>query len=937
MAGHELSRAEFVRRRRASRFVGRQGELRAFQANLEGGTGAGDYQFLFHVRGIAGVGKTSLTRQWDSLARDQFAAVTARVDDEVHSAVEAMAAISEQLGRQGWALKGLDKQLAAYRQRRHEAELEAASLSATGAEGQEPSASVSSTVITQLGLAGLSTVPGLGSFTGAFDAKEMAQATDRLRVALRSRFRSHEDAELVLAPLRVLTPLFVRELAEVARRTPWVVLFFDTYEQTGPMLDGWLSGLLIENEYGELPLNVVVVLSGQSVLEARHWADCLDMITPVPLEIFSEDEARQLLARKGITQSRLVEMILELSGRLPVLVDTLAQAPPGDPEAIGDPADTAVERFLKWIPDTARRTMVLACALPLHLNEDIHRTAVGASGPEGYAWLRGLPFVTGHAGRCRYHQVVRTQMLRVQRALSPTQWAEDHTRLAQAFGQWREALETGLSAEDHWDDPNWRDLRLNQTYHQLCAHPRTALPDALHEITQACDHGTATLSRWAQTLVQAGGDIDSRDLSQLGRKLQDLTGESAGVIPALTLILTGSGATTATRALAHSIRGREHRDAEDYEKALTDYNAALHHDPNLARAHSGRGVTHIRMKRYTEARNDLARSVELDPDDTWAVLMLCFVYRITGRHSEALAELNRVIEREPDYAFAIANRGETYQRMERYDNALTDLNHAIELEPNTAWTIASRGETYRLTGRYDEALTDFDRAIELEPDYAFAIGSRGQTYQRTGRYDDALTDLNHAIELDPNTAWTIASRGQTYRWMGRYDDALTDFDRAIELNPNTAWTIASRGQTYRLTGRYDDALTDLNRAIELDGDKGWAVLESAVVLRLQGMPEGDARWQRAVELFAAAAAEEGADAETAGNLLVVLCGLPDWVRAQEQLEALLRAAPRRYVIEEVLRDLADLRSVLPVEAEQLDPLVHRLREALEQTTQDSEQ
>ncbi|MFJ2171059.1 tetratricopeptide repeat protein, partial [Streptomyces griseofuscus] len=629
MAERGVSRAEFIRRRRGSDFVGRRDEVGVFQANLERVAGADGFEFLFHVHGIAGAGKTSLVRQWDTRARDHYGAVTAFVDDDVHSAVEAMAAVSEQLGRQGCGLKGFDKLLATYHQRRHEAETTALGAPAAETDGAPApaSVSVSSTVATQVGLVGLSMVPGLAPFTSAVDAKQVAQGADRLRAALSSRFRSHDDAQLVLSPVQVLTPVFARELAEVAQRVSWVVLFFDTYEQTAPVLDSWLRGLLVEGDYGSLPLNVIVVLSGQGRLDARCWGDCLGMIDEVPLDVFTEDEARQLLAAKGITDERLVEVILEVSGRLPVLVDALAQTRPSDPTAIGDPADTAVERFLKWIADPAERAAVLSCALPLQLNEDIYRAAVGDPEATGYPWLRSLSFVIDQAGRCRYHQVVRGPMLRVQRAASPTQWSRDHTRLADAFGQWRQTLEATLPADGHWDDPHWRDLRLNQTYHQLCAQPHKALPDAIHETVQACDHGEATLRRWAQTLTQAGHDTNTPTLTQLGQNLQDTGTGTSFLIAALTQLLTIPAITPSTRTLAHAIRGREHRNAGAYEAALADYNTALAHNPDYERAVRGRGMTYVRMDRYEEALNEYNRAIELTPCPMWC----WFVGSVMGR------------------------------------------------------------------------------------------------------------------------------------------------------------------------------------------------------------------------------------------------------------------------------------------------------------------
>ncbi|MER6274019.1 tetratricopeptide repeat protein [Streptomyces sp900105755] len=967
MAERGVSRAEFIRRRRGSDFVGRRDEVGVFQANLERVPGADGFEFLFHVHGIAGAGKTSLVRQWDAKARDHYRAVTALVDDNVHSAVEAMAAVSEQLGREGCGLKGFDKLLATYHQRRHEAETAAVGTPAGETDGAPASAavSVSSTVAAQVGLVGLSMVPGLAPFTSAVDAKQVAQSADRLRAALSSRFRSHDDAQLVLSPLQVLTPVFVRELADVAQRVPWVVLFFDTYEQTAPVLDRWLRDLLVEGDYGSLPLNVIVVLSGQGRLDARCWGDCLGMIAEMPLDVFTENEARQLLAGKGITDERLVEAILEVSGRLPVLVDALAQARPSDPTAIGDPADTAVERFLKWIADPAERAAVLSCALPLQLNEDIYRAAVGAPEATGYPWLRSLSFVIDQAGRCRYHQVVRGPMLRVQRAASPTQWSRDHTRLADAFGQWRQTLEAALPADGHWDDPHWRDLRLNQTYHQLCAQPHKALPDAIHETVQACDHGEATLRRWAQTLTQAGNDTNTPTLTQLCHNLQDTGTGTSFLIAALTQLLSNPAITPSTRTLAHTIRGREHRDTGAYEAALADYNTALTYDPDYERAVWGRGTTYWLMGRHQEALHDYNRAVELKPEDAdriadrgevyaqlnrldealtdlthaiqldpnraWTIASRGSVYLSVGRYGDALTDFDYIVQLDPDQAWAITCRGLVHQLMHRYDDALTDLNRAIQLDPDYAWATTSRGLVYMSDGRYEDALTDLNRAIHLDPAQARIFASRAQAYRLMHRYEDALTDYNRAIQLGPAQPWLFANRGQTYQDLGRYDEGLTDFNHAIQLDPEDADAIASRGETYRLMHRYEDALTDFNHAIQLDPEDGWAIYESAVILRLLGSEGAAERWNRAVEAFQAESAGEGQKAVwAAGGLLVVLCGLPDWRRAQEQVDVFLSACTSRNGIEEVLNDLADLRGVLPVDPDQIDPIVSRLEAALSQ-------
>ncbi|MFC8080453.1 tetratricopeptide repeat protein [Streptomyces sp. NPDC057307] len=812
--------------------MGRRGELAVFRETFARNPEEVDFPYLFHVHGNGGVGKSTLVHQWEATAREQTSVVTAFVDDEVHDALEAMETVSAWLGRQGHPLKKFDKQLATYRQRRHQAESTAPAQQPAAGEagsGEPVPASPSSMVAAQVGLAGLGMLPVVGAFAGAMDPGQVALGADRMRAMLNTRLRNHDDVQLVMKPLAGLTPVFLEDLAEVAERCERVVLFFDVYERTGPVLDAWLQSIIFTEDHGTLPVNAQIVLSGRSQLEPRVWGDHLGQVVEVGLDVFTEDEARTLLAARGVTSEQNVELVLRLSGRLPLLVDMLARGGRNADETVIDRSETAVERFLKWEPDTERRKAARACALPLQLDEDIYRVAAPDSTADGYPWLRALAFVSHQAGRCRYHDVVRDTMLRLQRTQSPTQWQQQHTHLADAFEQWRRAVEAGLGtdADTHayWDDATWREHRLNETYHRLCAAPRTALPDALLQTVHAIDHDLTTLRRWAQVLGQAGRDADSPVLGTWGQRLETTAEQEGASIAVLTALLTAPELDAAARALARLVRARDHRFAGDYDDALADYATVYGLAPDSARLYAGRGETYRLMARYEEALTDLNHAVELDPELDWAISSRGETYQSLGRYEESLTDLSRAIEINPNSAWAIANRGETYRLMGRYDEALTDLNHGVEMDSDYAWAIAGRGMTYESLGRYEEALTDLNRAIEMDPEYAWAIAGRGKTYQSLDRYDEALTDLTRAIELNPELGWAIADRGENHRLMGRYDEALADFNRAIANAPRYAWAIASRGQTYQSLNRHEEALTDLNHAIELNPELGWAIAE----------------------------------------------------------------------------------------------------------------
>ncbi|WP_405553551.1 tetratricopeptide repeat protein [Streptomyces sp. NBC_01171] len=797
--------------------------------------------FLFHIHGPAGVGKSTLVRQLESAARET-SAVTAYVDESVADAIEAMESISAQVSQQGGELKAFDKLLSTYRQRRHEASTSAGEMLAGAAEpgqGNEPPApSPSSMIGSQLALVGLGMIPGVGAFTGAVDPNQVAARADRFKALLSNRLRSPEDVQLVLSPLQVLTPVFLKGLTEAAARRPWLVLFFDTYERTGPLLDAWLRDILVTERYGQMPANVLVVLAGQPQLDAQCWGDWLDLVTDLPLEVFTDTEARQLLAAKEITDAKVVEAILELSGRLPVLVSTLADAHPSSVTEVGDPSDTAVERFLKWETNPARRAAALACALPQEVDEDVYRTVVeDEQAREEFSWLRTRPFFIHRAGRGHYHDVVRSAMLRLQRQQSPQRWKEQHSALAEAFRQRCRELEGDLSStDDPWEDERWRGHKLQETYHRLCGDHHAALPAALRELVDAYDHDITTLRRWTQTLSRAGQDADAPLVRKWGRDIAAALEEPQPGAAVLALLLSRGNLDASGQSLVHTIRGWESRRDGDYEQSATEYTRAIELDPT-PRAIRGRGEAFRRARRYEEALADLDRAIELEPTVPWALRSRGQTYLAMGRYEAALTEFDRAIEIEPGNKWSIKYRGETFRMAKRYEEALSEFGRAIELDPDDAWSLASRGQTHDQMGMDQEALADYTRAIEIDPTYTWALTNRGIIYRNLKRYEEALADHHRAVEIDPDYKWAYVNRGQTYHATRQHQEALADYTRALEIDPAYAWALTNRGNLHRDLKEYEKALTDYGRAIELGPEDTWPRVNRAQTRHAMGRYE----------------------------------------------------------------------------------------------------
>jgi len=827
-----LSLQDIIRRRQESDFVGREKRLVEFSENLRLPLTDHRRRFVFNVHGVAGVGKTFLTHQFRRVAT-QVDALCGYADESCFDVLETMTALAADFAAQDLPLKSFDKKLAVYHRRRHELEADPAAQSGVTRSAVE------------IGLAAARIVPVVGTAAGALDAKATADQVDRLRAHLSKKLRNSEDVQLLLSPAESLSKFFVSDLRKLAHDRP-VALFFDTYERTAPFLEDWLLDLL-NSRYGALPGQLVITIAGQKALGSNRWAPYRGIVADVPLVPFTDEEARKLLTARGVHDEHVVQLILSLSGRLPLWLATLADRPPAGEDDVTDPTDGAVERFLKWEPDEARRAIALSGALPRKLNEDVVGALCDTESPsEMFGWLRGLPFVTKTTSYWRYHDVARAPMLRLLRTQSPHRWRAHHHKLAAHFKAEREALP--VHGEDCWLDTAWLDHRLEETYHEVCADPATALPVALSHAVFAAWDSTAMARRWAEVLFSAGQDSDFGQARTWAQRLTEAIDQNDDGIAYLTALIDEGGLDASARKEAIRMRARAYRDAERYDAALQGFDHAIALDPDFQSAIAGRGETYRLMGRHDEALADLNRAIELDPSDSWAIGTRGQTHHAMGNNDRALADLTRALELDPTSIWIVGSRGDVHSSNSDHDLAVADYDRALELDPTSAWYLSLRGDCHRQAERYSDAIADFTKAIELDPAAPWPVAHRGMTYLSSGRLDDALTDFDRAIELDGSYHWAIAQRGATRVQMGDYDRALADFDRAIELEP-TDWVLASRGKALRLLDRYDEAIADYDRAIELDPDYSWALAGRGQTHSLAGDHErAIADFTRAIEL-----------------------------------------------------------------------------------------
>jgi tetratricopeptide (TPR) repeat protein len=153
------------------------------------------------------------------------------------------------------------------------------------------------------------------------------------------------------------------------------------------------------------------------------------------------------------------------------------------------------------------------------------------------------------------------------------------------------------------------------------------------------------------------------------------------VIRNCSLIINSGRGEADSIADAYLSRGNMYRHKAQYDRALSDYNAALKLNPDSAATFTSRGNA-------WRGKKELGRAL--------------------ADHSEAI-RLN------PKYSTAYNNRGNVWRDKHEFERAIADYDQAIAFNDHYAMAYYNRANTRLDAGDKDSAVADYKRALELDP------------------------------------------------------------------------------------------------------------------------------------------------------------------------------------------------------------------------------
>lgn len=253
-----------------------------------------------------------------------------------------------------------------------------------------------------------------------------------------------------------------------------------------------------------------------------------------------------------------------------------------------------------------------------------------------------------------------------------------------------------------------------------------------------------------------------------------------------------------------------------FDAALTEIDAALAINPEVALAHFVRGLIYARRAEYEQAEDALELAVRLDATDASQWIALAYVQYEQGSHSAALASVDQGLAADPKHARGHLLRSNTLEALERRDEALAACREAVKYDPLLGPARCRLASLLSQAGKADEGIEHALVAGRINPADMNARVATGDLLRELGRLEEAIVEFRAAADLFPNRSPPKARLGDVYLQQGLTVDAQIMYRAAIQVDSKQVHCMVELGKTFLEQGSLNEAAELFRAALEID-------------------------------------------------------------------------------------------------------------------------
>jgi len=266
-------------------------------------------------------------------------------------------------------------------------------------------------------------------------------------------------------------------------------------------------------------------------------------------------------------------------------------------------------------------------------------------------------------------------------------------------------------------------------------------------------------------------------------------------------------------ALAYSNRGWVLAQRDKHVDAVAAFSEALRIEQSATDFNS-RGYSLVKLGEYDKAITDFDAALKLDPAHPFAQHNRGWAYWQKGDLDRALADLDAVLKNAPDNVDLLVDRSAVLDDKGDHQGAAAGYDKVLALKPDHANALNGRAWAYAQLGQLDKALVDAERAVALNPKEPNTIHTRAWIYTSKGMLDLALADFDNALTLDTELAGAYADRGHAYELKGDRDKAIADYRKALSLKSKQFYDTKAKDEALkRLTALASSTPTEIVKPV----------------------------------------------------------------------------------------------------------------------------
>ena len=219
-------------------------------------------------------------------------------------------------------------------------------------------------------------------------------------------------------------------------------------------------------------------------------------------------------------------------------------------------------------------------------------------------------------------------------------------------------------------------------------------------------------------------------------------------------------------AMAHYAAGRLYELRQDFERAITEYEAALKLDPGQSELAAKLGAEYLRRKQNDKAMELLERAAKANPKRYEIQLLLGFACQSMDKKDRAIAAYTAASKLDPLRAEPYQSLVGCYLRDQKVVVALRTLEHAFTQKNDDARYWATLGELFALTMRSPDA----EKAAR-------------EVYPKKLKTDRAIECYEKAQMIAPQDLSIPYRLAGYYVTAGKIDEGIAIYQKLLEKRP----------------------------------------------------------------------------------------------------------------------------------------------------------